>query len=182
MRWEFVSGSTRWVARRHGKGKLFLAKAAGLDKMRAPPHLPGTDILSGTGMIGLVLVSHGHLATEFRAAMEHVVGPQAQVAVVCIGPEDDMDLRRREIVAAIGGVDSGAGVVVLTDMFGGTPSNLAISAMNGSNVEVVAGINLPMLVKLAKVREGVPLAEAVVQAQDAGRKYINVASHILAGR
>lgn len=133
-------------------------------------------------MIGMVLVSHGQLATEFRAAMEHVVGRQRQVAVVCIGPEDDMDTRRHEIVEAIRGVDTGGGVVVLTDMFGGTPSNLAISAMNGTNVEVVAGINLPMLVKLAKVRECAPLAEAVVQAQDAGRKYINVASHILAGR
>jgi PTS system mannose-specific IIA component len=133
-------------------------------------------------MIGMVLVSHGQLATEFRAAMEHVVGRQKQLAVVCIGPEDDMDSRRGEIVEAIKGVDSGSGVVVLTDMFGGTPSNLAISAMNGTNVEVVAGINLPMLVKLAKVRECAALAEAVVQAQDAGRKYINVASHILAGR
>jgi PTS system mannose-specific IIA component len=133
-------------------------------------------------MIGLVLVSHGQLATEFRAAMEHVVGKQHQLAVVCIGPEDDMDLRRQEIIGAIHAVDSGKGVVVLTDMFGGTPSNLAISAMNGSHVEVVAGINLPMLVKLAKVRETSPLAEAVVAAQDAGRKYINVASHILAGR
>jgi mannose PTS system EIIA component len=133
-------------------------------------------------MIGLVLVSHGQLATEFRAAMEHVVGKQPQIAVVCIGPEDDMDARRQEIIGAIHDVDTGAGVVVLTDMFGGTPSNLAISAMNGSNVEVVAGINLPMLVKLAKVRETMPLAEVVVQAQDAGRKYINVASHILAGR
>jgi mannose PTS system EIIA component len=133
-------------------------------------------------MIGLVLVSHGKLAIEFRAAMEHVVGTQSHLAVICIGPEDDMDLRRSEIMAAIHAVDSGKGVVVLTDMFGGTPSNLAISAMNGSNVEVVAGINLPMLVKLAKVRETAPLAEAVIQAQDAGRKYINVASHILAGR
>lgn len=133
-------------------------------------------------MIGLVLVSHGQLATEFRLAMEHVVGRQKQLEVVCIGPEDDMDGRRGEIVAAIHAVDSGQGVVVLTDMFGGTPSNLAISAMNGTNVEVVAGINLPMLVKLAKVRENSPLAEAVIHAQDAGRKYINVASHILAGR
>lgn len=133
-------------------------------------------------MIGLVLVSHGQLATEFRAAMEHVVGRQAQLETVCIGPEDDMDSRRNEIIAAIHAVDTGAGVVVLTDMFGGTPSNLAISAMNGSHVEVVAGINLPMLVKLAKVRCSCPLGEAVTQAQDAGRKYINVASHILAGR
>jgi mannose PTS system EIIA component len=133
-------------------------------------------------MIGLVMVSHGQLATEFRLAMEHVVGKQAQLATVCIGPEDDMDARRGEIVAAIRNVDTGEGVVVLTDMFGGTPSNLAISAMNGVNVEVIAGINLPMLVKLAKVRETIPLAEAVIQAQDAGRKYINIASHILAGR
>lgn len=133
-------------------------------------------------MIGLVLVSHGQLAEHFRLAMEHVVGHQTQLAVVCIGPEDDMDLRRREIMAAIGHVDVGQGVVVLTDMFGGTPSNLAISAMNGGNVEVIAGINLPMLVKLAKVRENSRLTEAVALAQEAGRKYINVASHILAGR
>ena len=133
-------------------------------------------------MIGMVLVSHGQLATEFRLAMEHVVGRQAQVATVCIGPEDDMDARRGEIVTAIKTVDSGDGVVVLTDMFGGTPSNLAISAMDGAHVEVIAVINLPMLVKLAKVRESIPLAEAVTQAQDAGKKYINVASHILAGR
>jgi mannose PTS system EIIA component len=133
-------------------------------------------------MIGLVMVSHGQLAEHFRLAMEHVVGHQTQLAVVCIGPEDDMDLRRREIMSAIGVVDTGEGVVVLTDMFGGTPSNLAISAMNGGNVEVIAGINLPMLVKLAKVREHARLSEAVAQAQEAGRKYINVASHILAGR
>ena len=133
-------------------------------------------------MIGIVLVSHGQIADDFLAVLSHIVGPQKQVAAVCIGPEDDMDARRGEIVAAIHDVDSGQGVVVLTDMFGGTPSNLAISAMNGTNVEVVAGINLPLLVKLAKVRETSPLAEAVTMAQDAGRKYINVASHILAGR
>jgi len=133
-------------------------------------------------MIGLVMVSHGQLAEHFRLAMEHVVGHQTQLAVVCIGPEDDMDLRRREIMSAIGVVDTGEGVVVLTDMFGGTPSNLAISAMNGGNVEVIAGINLPMLVKLARVREHARLSDAVAQAQEAGRKYINVASHILAGR
>jgi PTS system mannose-specific IIA component len=157
-----------------------LAKGQGLDKMRDLPSRAerGPYLF----MIGLVLVSHGQLATEFRSAMEHVVGHQQQLAVVCIGPEDDMDARRGEIVAAIDTVDSGDGVVVLTDMFGGTPSNLAISAMNGTHVEVIAGINLPMLVKLAKVRGSSPLAEAVVQAQDAGRKYINVASHILAGR
>lgn len=133
-------------------------------------------------MIGMVLVSHGHLATEFRAALEHVVGRQEQLGVVCIGPEDDMEARRQDIVAAIAAVDAGDGVVVLTDMFGGTPSNLAISAMNGGHVEVVAGLNLPMLVKLAKIRDQSPLEQAVLQAQEAGRKYINVASRILAGR
>lgn len=133
-------------------------------------------------MIGMVLVSHGRLATEFRLALEHVVGVQKQVEVICIGPEDDMETRRKEIVEAIHVVDSGSGVVVLTDMFGGTPSNLAISAMSGSNVEVVAGINLPMLVKLASVRDACCLADAVVQAQEAGKKYINVASRVLAGK
>ncbi|MCA0425334.1 MAG: PTS sugar transporter subunit IIA [Proteobacteria bacterium] len=133
-------------------------------------------------MIGMVLVSHGRLATEFKAAMEHVVGPQKQVETICIGPEDDMEMRRKEIVEAIHAVNSGDGVVVLTDMFGGTPSNLAISAMNGSTVEVVAGINLPMLVKLASLREGFALEQAVVRAQEAGKKYINIASKVLQGK
>lgn len=133
-------------------------------------------------MIGMVLVSHGRLAKEFKAALEHVVGPQAQLEVVNIEADDDMEVRRADIMQAIHCVDSGEGVVVLTDMFGGTPSNLAISAMNGSNVEVVAGINLPMLIKLASVRDEIALADAVVQAQDAGRKYINVASRVLAGK
>jgi PTS system mannose-specific IIA component len=133
-------------------------------------------------MIGMVLVTHGRLACEFRAALEHVVGPQRQLSVITIDPDDDMDGRRQDIMDAIHGVDTGSGVVVLTDMFGGTPSNLAISAMNGSNVEVVAGINLPMLIKLASVRDEAKLGDAVVQAQDAGRKYINVASRVLAGK
>jgi mannose PTS system EIIA component len=133
-------------------------------------------------MIGLVLVTHGHLADEFRAALEHVVGPQQQVATISVGPEDDMEQRRQEIIEAIGSVDTGAGVVILTDMFGGTPSNLAISVMNGANVEVVAGINLPMLIKLVSVRDTAVLEQAVVQAQDAGRKYIYVASRVLAGK
>lgn len=133
-------------------------------------------------MIGMVLVTHGRLAAEFRSALEHVVGPQKQVEVITIDPEDDMERRRGDIVDAIHHVDTGEGVVLLTDMFGGTPSNLAISAMNGSNVEVVAGINLPMLIKLASVRAESPLADAVDQAQDAGRKYINVASRVLAGK
>jgi PTS system mannose-specific IIA component len=133
-------------------------------------------------MIGMVLVTHGRLAIEFRAAMEHVVGPQDQVETITIGPDDDMDQRRRDIVAAVERVDTGDGVVILTDMFGGTPSNLAISVMNGEKTEVVAGINLPMLIKLASVRSECDLEKAVVQAQDAGRKYINVASRILAGK
>ena len=133
-------------------------------------------------MIGMVLVSHGRLAKEFKAALEHVVGPQTQLEVINIEADDDMEIRRADIMNAIHGVDTGQGVVVLTDMFGGTPSNLAISAMNGSNVEVVAGINLPMLIKLASVRDEIALADAVVQAQDAGRKYINVASRVLAGK
>lgn len=133
-------------------------------------------------MIGMVLVTHGHLASEFRHAMEHVVGPQDQIETITIGPEDDMETRRGDIVAAVGRVDSGSGVVLLTDMFGGTPSNLAISCMTGRKVEVVAGINLPMLIKLASVRDELPLADAAVQAQEAGRKYINVASRVLAGK
>ncbi len=132
-------------------------------------------------MIGLVLVTHGKLATEFTAALEHVVGKQERVATVCIGPEDDMEARRREIIARVGEVDDGSGVVVLTDMFGGTPSNLAISIMDKAKVEVIAGINLPMLIKLASVRGQKPLAEAVAEARDAGRKYINVASQLLNG-
>ena len=133
-------------------------------------------------MIGLVIVTHGQLAKEFRAALEHVVGPQEQVATISIGPDDDMEHRRNDILDAIRAVDSGEGVVLLTDMFGGTPSNLAISVMETTRVEVIAGINLPMLIKLASVRGECAMDEAIVQAQDAGRKYINVASRVLAGK
>jgi PTS system mannose-specific IIA component len=133
-------------------------------------------------MIGLVLVTHGALAKEFRAALEHVVGPQKQVETVSIGPDDDMEQRRKEILQAIVHADSGDGVAVLTDMFGGTPSNLAISVMDSAKIDVVAGINLPMLIKLASIREVTSLEQAVIQAQDAGRKYISVASRILAGK
>lgn len=132
-------------------------------------------------MIGLVLVTHGRLAVEFRSALEHVVGPQKQIETVTIGPDDDIEGCRKQIIDAVQKVDSGDGVAILTDMFGGTPSNLAISVMNTPNVEVVAGINLPMLVKLTKVRGDTPLVQAVVLAQDAGRKYINIASRVLAG-
>lgn len=130
-------------------------------------------------MIGMVLVTHGRLAEEFVAAMEHVVGPQKQVATVCIGPEDNMEERRQEILDKVHQVDSGKGVIVLTDMFGGTPSNLAISIMDSEPVEAVAGVNLPMLVKLASVRGSMGRQEAAVAAQDAGRKYINAASALL---
>lgn len=133
-------------------------------------------------MIGMVLVTHGHLATEFRHALEHVVGRQKQLETITIGPDDDMESRRQDIIAAVKGVDTGDGVVVLTDMFGGTPSNLAISCMNGTKIDVVAGINLPLLIKLASVRECSDLEKAVAQAQDAGRKYISVASRILCDR
>ena len=133
-------------------------------------------------MIGMVLVTHGHLATEFRAALEHVVGPQRAIETITIGPEDDMEQRRQDIVAAVARVDSGSGVVLLTDMFGGTPSNLAISVMDRTKVEVVAGINLPMLIKLASVRDVSSLELAVTQAQEAGRKYINIASRVLNGK
>jgi mannose PTS system EIIA component len=133
-------------------------------------------------MIGLVLVTHGRLADEFRSALEHVVGPQKQVATVCIGPDDDMERRRAEILVAARSVDSGAGAVILTDMFGGTPSNLAISIMDEGPIEVVAGMNLPMLIKLAKNRQDMPMSDLVRCAQEAGRKYIHVASHVLAGK
>jgi PTS system mannose-specific IIA component len=132
-------------------------------------------------MIGLVLVTHGRLAEEFIAATEHVVGPQRAVKAICIGPDDDMERRREDILRAVDEVDSGRGVILLTDMFGGTPSNLAISILDKGNVEVIAGMNLPMLIKLATVRGEETLANAVAQAQESGRKYINVASRLLAG-
>ena len=137
-------------------------------------------------MIGLVLVTHGGLAQEFRAALEHIVGPQEQLEAVTIGPDDDVDQRRRDILGAVKRVDTGDGVAILTDMFGGTPSNLAISCMGKCtgkpNIEVLAGINLPMLIKLARVRAECPLADVVAAAQEAGRKYITIASRVLAGK
>jgi PTS system mannose-specific IIA component len=131
-------------------------------------------------MIGMVLVTHGRLAAELVHALEHVVGAQANIASVCIAPDDDMEQRRRDILDAIGTTDTGEGVILLTDMFGGTPSNLAISIMDRAKVEVIAGVNLPMLVNLASVREKTTIAEAVAKAQEAGKKYINIASQLLA--
>lgn len=132
-------------------------------------------------MIGLVIVTHGKLAIEFRNAMEHVVGPQEQLETVCIEADDDMELRRGDIEKAVTSVDTGDGVALLTDLFGGTPSNMAISLMPNGNVEVLAGINLPMLVKLASARKNCTLDEAATAAQEAGRKYIQVASTLLSG-
>ena len=133
-------------------------------------------------MIGLVIVTHGRLAQEFIYAMEHVVGPQAHVEAICIGPEDDMERRRKDILEACARVETGSGVILLTDMFGGTPSNLAISVMEQTRAEVIAGLNLPMLIKLAKVRETCPLEQAVAAAQEAGRKYCTIASRVLNGK
>ena len=130
-------------------------------------------------MIGLVLVTHGRLAAEFVAAVEHVVGAQAALEGIAIGPDDDMEARRADIAAAVARVDTGAGVIILTDMFGGTPSNLAISLMVPGRVEVIAGVNLPMLVRLVSIRGRLTVAAAVDAAQEAGRKYISIASRIL---
>lgn len=130
-------------------------------------------------MIGLVLVTHGQLADEFRNAVEHVVGPQTGFGTVCIGADDNMEERRKDIVAAVGLADDGHGVIVLTDMFGGTPSNLAISVLEAGRVEVIAGMNLPMLIKLTSVRKSNDMEMALVEAQTAGKKYINIASQVL---
>jgi PTS system mannose-specific IIA component len=130
-------------------------------------------------MIGLVVVTHGRLAEEFIAAAEHVVGRLDQARAIPIGPDDDMDMRRKEIIAAAKTCDTGDGVIILTDMFGGTPSNLAISVMGGAKIEVIAGVNLPMLIKLAEVRSKLPLDQAALAGQEAGRKYISVASALL---
>ena len=130
-------------------------------------------------MIGLVLVTHGRLASELVVAMEHVVGPQERIAPICIGPDDDMEARRKDIAAAIAEVDDGEGVIILTDLFGGTPSNLAISLLERGRVEVIAGINLPMLIRLASARKTMKVIDAVAAAREAGRKYISVASEVL---
>ena len=130
-------------------------------------------------MIGLVLVTHGRLAEEFVTAMEHVVGRQDAIAAICIGPDDDMESRRADIARAIANVDGGRGVIVLTDLFGGTPSNLAISLLETGRIEVIAGVNLPMLIRLDGARKTMKVTEAVAAAREAGRKYISVASEVL---
>jgi PTS system mannose-specific IIA component len=131
-------------------------------------------------MIGLVIISHGQLAAEFRNALIHVMGPQEHFEAIGIDPDDDVDARREDLVAAVDRVDSGQGVIVLSDMFGGTPSNLAISLLNRSNVEVIAGANLPMLIKLVSIRNTATVGEAVIEAQEAAKRYINVASKLIA--
>ena len=133
-------------------------------------------------MIGLVLVTHGRLAEEFRSALEHVVGAQKAIETISIGPDDDMDVRRQDIMDAVTKTDDGNGVIILTDMFGGTPSNLSISVMSRGNTEVIAGMNLPMLIKLSSVRKNDDMRAALDEAQAAGRKYINVASQLLSGK
>jgi mannose PTS system EIIA component len=130
-------------------------------------------------MIGLILVTHGTLANEFVVAMEHVVGPQKQIATICIGPRDDMELRRKEIAQAIKATNTGDGVIILSDLFGGTPSNLSISFLIAGSVEVIAGVNLPMLIRLESARKSMTVTDAVAAARDAGRKYISVASELL---
>jgi mannose PTS system EIIA component len=153
------------------------ASAFTLSRHRVSGEAGGAGL--GIRMIGIVLVAHGTMAVGLIAALEHVVGPQQGVSAVCIGSHDDMEERRAEILESVRACDAGAGVVVLTDMFGGTPSNLAISIMEQARIEVLAGVNLPMLVKLASLRTR-PIAEAVRMAQEAGRKYITIASRILA--
>ncbi len=166
----FVFTWTRWLPTAIGP----VAVRNGTENI----HVLGGDI----NMIGLVLVTHGKLAEEFRHALEHVVGPQKNIETVCIGPEDDMDRRRQDILDAVSQADDGHGVVILTDMFGGTPSNLSISVMSSGKIEVIAGVNLPMLIKLAGVRSDNDMAKALADAADAGRKYINVASRVLSGK
>ncbi|MBT5836671.1 MAG: PTS sugar transporter subunit IIA [Hellea sp.] len=133
-------------------------------------------------MIGLVIVTHGLLAIELKHAAEHVVGQQDNLETVCIGPDDDMELRREDIRSAVKKVDSKNGVILLTDMFGGTPSNLAISMLREGKVEVLAGVNLPMLIKLAEARKDTSLSNAAQKAKEAGQRYIAIASQILAGK
>ncbi len=133
-------------------------------------------------MIGMVIVTHGKLALELRRATEHVVGPQENLETVCIGPDDNMESRRDDIRKAVARASSDEGVIILTDMFGGTPSNLAISLLDENKVEVLAGVNLPMLIKLAEARRQLGLEDAAKTGRDAGQRYIAIASEILSGQ
>jgi mannose PTS system EIIA component len=165
------------LGRQSVKKALEVEGSEGKTRGVAAPGMP----FRGEYMIGMVLVTHGALAVEFKSALEHVVGPQELVETVAIGPEDDMEERRNDILKCVDAADQGDGVIILTDMFGGTPSNLAISVMQTREVEVIAGVNLPMLVKLARVRSDLGINAAVKEAAEAGRKYINVASEALGG-
>ena len=142
-------------------------------------NAPGTIDADYRGEIGVILVTHGNLATELVKVMEHVVGPQTQLTTITIGPDDDMEKRREDILSSVQLVDKGLGAIILTDMFGGTPSNLAISIMEQANIDIIAGVNLPMLIKLASVRSTETISDAVAQAREAGQKYIMVASQVL---
>ncbi|AGA65351.1 PTS system permease (IIAMan), nitrogen regulatory IIA protein [Liberibacter crescens BT-1] len=130
-------------------------------------------------MIGLVLVTHGNIAEAFSIAVEHIVGPQRLIETISINPADDLERCRQDMIKSIENVDEGKGVIILTDMFGGTPSNLSISVMKPGYIEVIAGINLPMLIKLIGVRGDNDIQKALNEAANAGRKYINVASQLL---
>ncbi|MCC2664463.1 MAG: glmZ(sRNA)-inactivating NTPase [Geminicoccaceae bacterium] len=162
-----------------GRHRSIVVAESFAERLRNSGWLVSPPAQERHSMIGLILVTHGRLAEEFIAATEHVVGSQTHMRAISIGPDDDIEQRRRDILAAVEAVDSGAGVILLTDMFGGTPSNLAISIMDKGKIEVIAGVNLPMLIKLASVRDSEALEDAVASAQEAGRKYINVASTLL---
>lgn len=131
-------------------------------------------------MIGIVIITHGNLAREFKAVVEHVMGPQMHFCAFGIQNEDDISQKRKELIEIVQSFDQGTGVAVLTDMFGGTPSNLALSLLDLNNVEVIAGVNLPLLIKLVSLRDKKSLQEAMKEAQEAGQRYINLASHFLA--
>jgi PTS system mannose-specific IIA component len=154
---------------------------------RSPGDLQSADPQTVVGqpprtpLVGVVVVTHGQLATELVNAAEMIVGELSGFVAVSIGWHDDVETAREAIAAAIRRVARPAGVIVLTDMFGGTPCNLAISLLQEDKIEVLAGLNLPMLVKLARIRKDSPLAVAVEKGQEAGRKYITIASRILGG-
>lgn len=130
-------------------------------------------------VIALVIVTHGQLGQEFINVLNHVMGPQEKVAAFALEPKDTPAQRYQDLVSLVESLQSKEGVIVLTDMFGGTPSNMALMLQDQPNLEIIAGINLPLLLKLATVRTTMPLKEAILEAQTAGRKYIHVASELL---
>jgi mannose PTS system EIIA component len=130
-------------------------------------------------MIGVVIIGHGHLAQEFLAALTHVLGKQTQIAAINVGAQDDLSTKRTELLSAIKAVSTGDGVVIATDLFGGSPSNIAISVMEETGAEVIAGVNLPLLLKLAELRSTHNMADALATAREAGQKYIKIASALV---